>query len=499
MTAPGTKPKSELSTRPPIVVIVGHIDHGKTTLLDFIRKSRVAEREAGGITQGIGAYQTEHEGKKITFIDTPGHETFSAIRGRGARVADVAVLVIAGDEGVKPQTEEAIRIIKENELPFAVAINKMDRPNADPARVKNELAEKGVLVEGFGGTVPAIEISAKTGAGVGNLLETILLLAELEELTYDPASPGQGVVIESHLDPKRGPTATLLIQNGVVRQGEFLTVRDLVAPVRIFENYLGKPVSEASASEPIRIAGFPRVPELGEPFRMFPTRAEAEAARQDSKKTAEKEEAAPSKTVVNIILKADVLGSKEAVEETIKKISSPELSARILKSDVGDITESDVKLVASSKNAFIAGFKVKIPGSVKDLAERQGVTVVLSDIVYELLDAIKAAMIAIAPAEIRRVDLGKARLLAFFKEERGKQIVGGRVEQGKIQKGMRFDVVRNNVKVGAGKIADLQSQRKSAEEVSEGQEFGILADASITLAAQDVLEVYTEEKVAPRL
>ncbi len=496
-----TSPK--LIPRPPVAVVMGHIDHGKTTLLDAIRKTSVASAEAGGITQAIGAYQTEYHGKKITFIDTPGHEAFSSMRARGAHVADIAILVVAADEGVKPQTEEAIRIMREGELPLVVVINKIDKANADPNRVKKELAEREVLVEGFGGTVPVVNISAKSGQGLENLLETILLLAELEELKTDPARPGEGVVIESHIDPKRGATATLLIEDGTVERGDFIVIGNEIAPVRIFENFQGQAIDRATASQPIRITGFSRPPGLGELFSVFRSRDEAEAHRGAREVRREMPPAiAPgeeAKTVVNIILKTDVLGSKEAVEAAIRAIASPQLANRIVKSDVGDITESDVKLAAATANAIIVGFRVKMPPVIRELALRSGVNVVLEEVIYELIDKVKAAMLAAAPAELKRLDLGRTKILALFKADRSKQIVGGRVETGKIKIGARFDLIRNNVKIGSGKVLQLQSNRRDAEEVGEGQEFGILTDADTTIAAGDGLEIFTEEKVIPQL
>lgn len=509
MATKTAEPKT-LVSRPPIVVVVGHIDHGKTSLLDYIRKSSVAEKESGGITQHIGAYQTGHPStgsgqvsRAITFIDTPGHEAFSAMRTRGAHVADIAVLVVAADEGVKPQTGEAIRIIREAELPFVVAINKADKPNADPVRVKNQLAEESILVEGFGGTVPVVELSAKTGEGIPMLLETILLLAELEELKTDPAKPGEGVVIESHLDPKRGATATLLVGDGTVRRGGYIVVGKDIAPVRIFENFRGEAIEEAHAAEPIRIIGFPKAPALGETFRVFDTRSAAEAWAQEAQTIVHQKEkavaGAAGKHIVNIVLKSDVLGSEEALLTALEKISSDELGNHIVKSEVGDINESDIKLAAATRNTFIVGFRVKLPPALKELAERSGVTVVTGNIIYELLDSIRSAVLALAPAELRRVDMGTAKILALFRQDRAKQIVGGRVETGKIAKGARFDLIRNGLVIGAGKILELQSQRRATDEIPAGQEFGILTDTEVSIAPGDVLAVFIEEKAALQL
>lgn len=497
--------ESAHATRPPIVVVMGHIDHGKTTLLDYIRKTSVAEKEAGGITQAIGAYQAESGGRTITFIDTPGHEAFAGMRRRGTHVADVAVLVVAADEGVKPQTEEAIRIIHGAELPFVVAVNKIDRPNADPARVKNELAERAVLVEGFGGTVPAVELSAKTGQGVDALLETILLLADLEELAGDAKKPGEGVVVESHLDPKRGATATLLVEDGTVERGAFVAVGGQTAPVRIFENFRGEAIERAGPSEPIRIVGFGRPPALGDRFVTFPDRkaAESHAALGSPVLPAESGSALPAgegkRHTIAIVLKADVLGSLEAVGEALAKIESAELANRVIKAEVGDITESDVKLAAATTNSFIVGFNVRVSPTVKDLAERNRVTTVSGQVIYELIEAVRATMLALAPAEVRRQDLGRAKVLQLFREEKERQIVGGRVLNGSIRPGVRFDTARNGVGIGGGRILELQSGRRPAEEVSEGNEFGALAEADPAIAAGDELAIFIEETVKPHL
>src|SRR3989338_8058438 len=314
-------------SRPPIVVILGHVDHGKTSILDYIRQSKVAEKESGGITQHIGAYQIDHNGKLITFIDTPGHEAFSAMRSRGAKVADIAILVVAAEEGVKPQTKEAIRIIKENSLPFIVAINKVDKPEANPERVKQELAQEEVLVESYGGKVPAVEISAKQGTRMDDLLEIILLVAELENLKATPEKLAEGVVIEAHLDPKRGVTASLLVLDGTLHKGDLVVVDRDMETVKILEDFRGKTIEQAYPSFPIRIAGLGNMPKAGDTFKAFSKRGEAQnflasvpREKESSRAlgvTKSKEETRP---VFNIVLKADVVGSREALEEALKKL-----------------------------------------------------------------------------------------------------------------------------------------------------------------------------------
>ena len=495
------------TARPPVVVIVGHIDHGKTTLLDAIRESKVAEKEAGGITQAIGAYQIEvptpaeagsgsrpQASGKITFIDTPGHESFSAMRARGAHVADIAVLVVAADEGPKPQTDEALKIIREYELPFVVALNKIDKPDADANRVKQQLAERSVLVEGYGGTTPVVEISAKEKRGLDHLLETILLLAELEELTSDPNARGTGVVIESHMEPKRGAAATLLIEDGTVNRGEYIAIGNQVTPIRIFEDFRGASIERADASGPIRIVGFRIAPALGECFQTFATKAEAEAYAEGTEAVSTAGGGGTtsiSRTVVNIIIKTDTLGSKEALEGILAAVGTEALGHKILKSEVGDVNESDVKLALASKNTFIVGFRVKVPPAMRELANRHGIPIVASDIIYELADAIKAAMVAMAPSELQRIDLGSAKILALFKEERGKQIVGGKVAEGVIRANAQFDVIRNQRVIGKGKIVELQSQRQKTTEVAEGQEFGMLATDDIFIGVGDTFSLFT--------
>lgn len=489
--------------RPPIVVVVGHIDHGKTTLLDFIRKTKVAEKETGGITQRIAAYEAEHKGKTITFIDTPGHEAFSAMRVRGAGVADIAVLVVSAEDGVKAQTKEAIAVIQEAGIPFVVAINKIDKPNADTGRTKKDLAENEVLVEEYGGKIPAVEISAKTGQNIDALLDTLLLVAELEELTWDPEKPATGVVIESHTDPRRGKAATLLVRDGQLAKGEFLVVDRAITPIRVIEDFRGKPIDKATAAMPVMVNNLSETAALGEEFLVFAKKSEAEArvmAAATRVEVSQKGEGAEEeRPLLHVILKTDVLGSKEAIEHILERLQFKKVGIRILKSETGDIGESDVKTAASGKHAVIVGFRVKIPPVFTELAKAQEVTIIARDIIYELEDDIKKELLKLVPAEIQRVDLGKAKILAIFKKDRNKQIVGGRVLEGVLRKRVHFDVERNKVHIGPGKIIGLQEQRRDVEEVKEGLEFGMLAESNITIADGDILLVFEEEKLPPSL
>ena len=497
-----TKLKNQDITRSPIVVVMGHIDHGKTKILDWYRKTKVVEQESGGITQHIGAYEVEHKGKKITFIDTPGHEAFSALRSRGAKVADIAILVVAAEEGVKPQTKEAIRIIKENSLPFIVAINKVDKPEANPERVKQELAQEEVLVESYGGKVPAVEISAKQGTRMDDLLEIILLVAELENLKATPEKLAEGVVIEAHLDPKRGVTASLLVLDGTLHKGDLVVVDRDMETVKILEDFRGKTIEQAYPSFPIRIAGLGNMPKAGDTFKAFSKRGEAQnflasvpREKESSRAlgvTKSKEETRP---VFNIVLKADVVGSREALEEALKKLESEAILINITSSGVGDINESDIKLALSTRLVTIVGFKVKVDPAVKQLAEGSNIHMLTGEVIYELIDAVKKEAEEIIPPEVRRTELGRAKVLKIFKQSGAKQIVGGRVEDGVMKNSAKVEVQRNKDIVGEGEMLELQQNKQKVNEVAKGLEFGMLVDSKTALQEGDLLIVFREEKV----
>ncbi|MBI2055207.1 MAG: GTP-binding protein [Candidatus Sungbacteria bacterium] len=411
------KTKLGMMTRPPVVVVLGHVDHGKTTLLDYIRKTRVAEKETGGITQHIGAYTVDIP-RKITFIDTPGHEAFAAMRSRGVKVADVGILVVAADEGVKPQTKEAIDILKSAKLPFAVAINKTDRAGKDIERVKKELSENGVQVESWGGNVPAVEVSAKTGDKVDELLETIVLLADLENLAGDTEAPAEGVVIESHRDPKRGATATILIRNGKLSRGNCVVIDGHASSVKILEDFKGGTIETAEPSDPVRIAGLSEVPAVGSMVKTCETKAEAEelaeaAAKSDVKPASEE---VPGKSFINIVLKTDVSGSREAIEGVLASMQLPDIGIRLIRSEVGDINDSDIQLALSSSSVVIIGFKVKFPGHLAEQAKNNNVPVILGEIIYEIFDELKKTIAHLIPAEIRETVIGRLKVLKFFKQ-----------------------------------------------------------------------------------
>ncbi len=498
-----SQPNDPDTRRPPIVVVMGHVDHGKTSILDWYRKTTVTETESGGITQHIGAYEVEHRGKKATFIDTPGHEAFPQIRVRGARIADIAILVVASDEGVKTQTREAIAVIRQNNIPFIVALNKIDKSSANPERVKQELAKEEVLVEGYGGKIPTVEISAKTGQGMDELLETVLLVAELENLKADQASPGHGVVLEVVRDARRGTSATLLILDGSIRKGQTLVIGRAAETIRIFEDFLGRRILQAGPSSPVIITGLARLPAAGETFSAFPNKAAAEAFIQSipAPGAPERSEtlspAAPDQQpaqTFNIIIKADTIGSREALEEAIEKLGVDGVAVKILKSEIGDINESDVKLALAGRNATIIGFRVRIDHAARELIRHALIRVLSGDVIYELLDQIKEKIKALAPTEEKRLMLGRVTILKFFKKENGGQIVGGRVSEGAVRRGAAFEIIRAEQNIGTGIIRQLQRERSPTSEVGAGAECGMMIEAKIMASPGDILAVYTEDE-----
>lgn len=486
--------------RPPVIVVMGHVDHGKTSILDWYRQTKVVDTESGGITQHIGAYEFEHKGKKITFIDTPGHEAFTKIRSRGARVADIAILVVAGDEGVKPQTKEAAEIIQENNLPIVVALNKLDKAGYNPEKVKQELAQLNILVESYGGKVPLVEISAKTGQNMESLLEMLFLMAELEDLRASDTEPARGVVIEAHLDPRRGITSTLLVLNGKIKKGDLAAIGHSPETIKILENFKGQAVEEATPSSPIIVAGLVSTPSVGDEFRVFLDKNSAEShisslpaelKRNGVNPSAESTDA--SRPIFNVILKADVAGSREVLEESIQKLAPEEIGINIIRSEVGNINESDVKLAMATKLVSIIGFKIKIDPAVKDLAEKTNIRIITGDVIYKLLEEIKENLINMLPPVVKRVDTGRVRILKTFKKDGDKQIIGGRVEDGWVEKGDLAEIKRKNESVGHGKLNQLQKDKANVNEVQKGFEFGMMLESPATVQEGDYLEIFKEE------
>ena len=496
MVKEGEIEKVNTQIRPPVVVILGHVDHGKSSILEAIKDLKITEKEAGGITQHIGAYEIEHQGKKITFIDTPGHEAFSAMRSRGAKVADIAILVVAADDGVKPQTKEAVLLIKKSGIPVIVAINKIDKPTADPIKVKRELAKLDILVESMGGEVPSVETSAKTREGIDELLELILLVAEMEGLQGNRELPGAGVVIEAYLDKRRGPTATLLLKDGILRKGEIIGTRSTIGKVKTLEDFLGRSIEEAFPSQPCVVVGFEKVPQVGEKVRVYPDLWSAEKGLEQGEILSRPREVffiEPGKKVLNLILKTDVLGSLEPIMGVLKNLPQDKIVLRVLKGEAGEISESDVKLAKSSR-AKILGFRVKINPAARGLAEREKVKIMTYDVIYELSQGVRQVMEKMVTAERVRTNLGKMKVLLIFRTEKNRQIVGAKVIEGEAKKGYMVEVLREEQKVGKGRIISLQKNKKDIDKGRKGDECGILYEGSTRVEKGDILVIYSEER-----
>ncbi|MBI4101359.1 MAG: translation initiation factor IF-2 [Candidatus Nealsonbacteria bacterium] len=490
-----TKNKN-LIAKPPVVVILGHVDSGKTSILDYIRKSHIAQKESGGITQHIGAYQIEYKGKKITFIDTPGHEAFSAMRSRGAKAADIAVLVIDSVKGVEPQTKEAIAHIKKAGIPFIVALNKGDRPDANPEKAKGMLMKEEVLVESLGGKVPAVETSVVSGKGLDEILELISLLSEVEGLKADLESPSEGWILESYQDSKIGITATLILNQGTLKTGDVIGTPSSFGKIKILRNFQGEVVERALPADPVVALGFETLPRAGENFKSFPDLESARAALQTFP---EKKDILPApaegteQQFLNLIVKADYTGSAEAIEGVLKEIPQEKVAIRFLKMEVGDVDESDVKLAKSSE-AKIIGFRVKTSQSAKALALRDKIRIMNFEIIYDLVEGVRKFMEAKVSPDIVRRDLGRLRILEVFLTEKNRQVVGGRVQEGEIEKGVQVEVLRGEELLGKGKIINLQRNKKDAEMVKKGEECGMLFEGDVKIEKEDILAAFLIEK-----
>lgn len=492
-----------VATRPPVVVIVGHVDHGKTAILSYIRKVKVPQ-EAGGITQHIGAYQVEHHGRIITFLDTPGHEAFSAVRSRGAKVADIGILVVAADEGVKTQTVEAIEHLKASGIPFIVAINKMDKQGANPNKVKQELAEYQVFVEGWGGNISTMEVSAKNGQGMEELLELLLLTADVAELHLNQEGPAEGVVIDSRLDAKRGYVATLLIQKGVLDANAYVVSGRTWAKIKALEDFRGQAIDSATSGQPAMVLGWSEAPDIGEKFKQVLSRADAQRMAQQATKTAKPLFVRPpagleQKTLLDLVIKADVPSSLEAVDEAIKNIIHTEVAYRIVDYGLGNITENDIQKAAVNKG-MIYGFHVGASTLVQAVAQRHEVRVKTFEIIYELVEALRKDISRLLPPEIKKMPLASIKILEIFQPLNGFQIIGGRVFSGVARRGAIIDVLRSGEIKTTGRLAQLQQNKQDVSEVREGSECGIKFEElpgkpKTDIQPGDILEVYEEEKV----
>lgn len=495
--------KKNLVPRPPVVTVMGHVDHGKTQLLDAIRHTDVVATESGGITQHIGAYQVNLKNKNrvITFLDTPGHEAFSAMRAHGANITDVVILVVASDDGVKPQTIEAINHAKAASVPVVVAINKIDLPEADPERVKRQLADHGLSAEGWGGDVPMVEVSAKTGKNIDQILEMILLVADLKEPKADPKMPATGVVIESHMQSGRGPIATVLVQEGTLRVGDPLVIGQTYGKVRIMENYLSRKIAEAGPSTPTRIAGLQDVPNFGDRFLVVEdekTAKELTKVKTIKRKVISISELSKDlkegKTKeLKVILKADVAGSLEAIKKSFKDISTSEVKINVIHEGVGDISESDINMAVAS-TALVIGFRVKANADVIGLAKRENIKISIYEIIYQLLDDLTAALSGLLEPEIVEVELGRLNVLAVFRTTKNEKIIGGKVISGKIENNTEVRIVRDKETIGTGHIDNLQQNKKNISEVLENFEAGLEIDTPTRILVGDCLECFRKEE-----
>jgi len=494
------KTNKNLNTRPPIVVVLGHVDHGKTSLLDKIRKTNVADKEAGGITQHIGAYQVDFNGKKITFIDTPGHEAFSQMRSRGAKVADIAILVVAAEEGVKPQTKEVIDYIKQEKISTIVAVNKIDKPQANFEKTIGELEKEGLVVEPRGGKVPVVKVSAKEGTGINDLLEMILLVAELEELKADIFKPASGVVIESYLDSRKGPLATFLVLEGILKIGQWVVCGNCYGKIKNLEDFQGKGLEKAEPSMPVVVLGLNSVPIVGQIFQVVDSEKVAKETvlkNQEIKKdlliNLKVEPNKEETKVLNLILKADVWGSLEAICENLSKIDLSEVKLNVVKAEVGAISESDIKL-AGATNAIIFGFRVRAAKNIFEIAKRNKVKVRTYDIIYELFEEIRKEASKLLGPEIIKEVLGKMKVIAIFRKEKSRMIVGGKVIEGKAVNKVSADLYRGEEKIGSGKIVQLQHNKNDVAEVEKGREAGILYEGEPIIEEGNLIEFYRLEK-----
>src|SRR5919106_1017800 len=502
----------DLAPRPPVVTIMGHVDHGKTTLLDAIRESAVVETEAGGITQHIGAYQVQHDGRTVTFLDTPGHEAFTALRARGAKVTDIAVLVVAADDGVMPQTLESINHARAAEVPIVVAVNKIDKDDANPQRVRQELVTHGLQPEEWGGTTQFADVSAKTGQGLGDLVERILLVADAElELEANPKAEASGPIIESRLDVGRGPVATMLVTRGTLEVGNAIVAGDAWGKVRALHDYRGEKAKEAGPGTPVEILGFDKPPGAGEQARVVENDRQARhLAGLRAQRLRAEQLARGAKGIsledlftrigegvvqdLNVIVKGDVQGSVEAVIGELGKIKHPEVGVNVIHTGIGAISESDIML-ASASNAIVAGFNVRPNAEARALAEREGVDIRTYRVIYQLTDDIEQALVGmLAPEEVEEI-LGEAEVRALFRASRLGVIAGCMVTSGVIRRNARIRVVREGAVVYDTTIASLKRFKDDVREVQEGFECGILLEGFNDVKEGDVLEAYERREI----
>ena len=501
-------------SRPPIVAVMGHVDHGKTSLLDAILGQKVAAGEAGGITQHISAYQTEHNGRSVTLLDTPGHEAFAALRQHGATLTDVVIIVVAADDGVKPQTIEAIRFARTANAKMVVALNKIDKETANPGMVMGQLAEQGVVADqqGWGGDIPMVEVSAKTGQGIDTLLETVLLVADLEDLRADIEVPAEGLVIEARMETGRGPVVRLLVEQGTLKTGQFMVAGTTYGKVRTLQNFAGKTMKSAGPSTPVIVTGFKEVPQFGDQFSLV--KNERIARHQTALNRSEQERQLAVANVTgadmlaminqeqttkefNVIVKADVRGSLTSVVDSLRLIDTGgEVRLRVIASGVGNISESDIRMAADA-STIIYGFNVDLPPAVKRLAARDKVEVQIYTIIYELIDDVRARLENLLAPEIVETEVGKLKVKGVFRTMKDQIIAGGEVTKGKVEPGLRVRVMRGGELIAEAEVEKVQRQQQEAKEVFEGEMCGLSLkiEKKFILEEGDSLEFFTRELV----
>lgn len=496
--------ESELVPRPPVVTVMGHVDHGKTSLLDSIRQANVASSESGGITQHIGAYQVVWRGsdgnlpeRRITFVDTPGHEAFSALRAHGASITDIVILVVAADDGVKPQTKEALSHARAANVPVIVAINKMDKPGANVDRVKGQLVELGLNPEDWGGKTPVVPVSAKAGTGIDDLLDTVLLVADLGELTARPDGLARGVIIESHMQPGVGPVATVLVQRGELRVGDMVVAGTAWGRVRFMEDEHGTRHLTAKPSTPVRVAGLSSVAVFGTQLAVMTSEKAARAAAQQAADRSgarfvnyEESDETPH---LSVVLKADVGGSVEAIRSSLANLQPEGVEVRLIHDAVGDLTESDVHLAMASRHPLLLAFRTNVTAAAKNLAKLNNLPIYSFQVIYELIEHVETQAKALREPTVLRVETGRLKILGVFRTTKTEQIVGGRVEQGDVRTGAVATIMRDGEEVGTGTIRSVQRGQTPADLVREGEECGLSLATTTPAAVGDVLVVHVDE------
>ncbi len=484
------------TTRQPIIAVMGHIDHGKSSLLDYIRKTNVTSGEAGGITQHVSAYEAEHEYdgtvRKMTFLDTPGHEAFHALRARGASAADIAILVIAADEGVKPQTLDALNAINEAKIPYVVAFTKIDKKEADVERAKMSLIENEIYLEGLGGTVPYTKVSSKNGDGVKTLLDLALLTSDMSELSADSSLPAVGFVLESTQEPKLGMSATLIVKDGTLNTGTFVVAGNAFAPVRFMDDFAGKRIKQATPSMPVVVTGFSKLPPAGTLFSTVSTKKEAEVLVTKNELEGEKKQmdvVSRGMTTLPLIIKADVTGSIEAIKHELLKVTHEAAVLRIIDTGIGSVSENDVKTANAATGTVIA-FNVSVDSSARDLADRAGVAIESFSIIYDLENRVAELLKERAPRIVKEKDVGDAKILKIFGSTARKQVAGARLISGTFSVDTTVRIVRREIALGRGKITNLQQARANVKNIRTDGEFGIEIETRVEIAPGDVITAF---------